>query len=258
MATVNRLAFLNQAPPPGYVAGLGRGASGFTTRSDIGPAREGPSQETVAAARAKRGEDPDDGDGDGDDGGAGDEADPSSNQDPENETGLFAGGVYERDDEEADRIWAAVDSHMDDRRRKQKDQREKEELEKYRQERPKIQAQFADLKRGLSNVSEEEWANLPEAGNLTGKRRKAASKREARDTRNYAVPDSVLLGNRDRAAMDSSVDAASANGTASSLQGMTTSLTDIGEARSKIFSHKLDEAGNSSDGMNLVTGGGRC
>jgi pre-mRNA-processing factor 6 len=25
--------------PPGYVAGLGRGAIGFTTRSDIGPAR---------------------------------------------------------------------------------------------------------------------------------------------------------------------------------------------------------------------------
>lgn len=27
-------------PPPGYVAGLGRGATGFTTRSDIGPARQ--------------------------------------------------------------------------------------------------------------------------------------------------------------------------------------------------------------------------
>jgi hypothetical protein len=35
-----RKAFLSQAPPPGYVPGLGRGATGFTTRSDIGPARE--------------------------------------------------------------------------------------------------------------------------------------------------------------------------------------------------------------------------
>ncbi|CAM6002281.1 unnamed protein product [Sphagnum balticum] len=25
-------------PPPGYVAGLGRGATGFITRSDLGPA----------------------------------------------------------------------------------------------------------------------------------------------------------------------------------------------------------------------------
>jgi hypothetical protein len=29
----------SQAPPTNYVAGLGRGATGFTTRSDIGPAR---------------------------------------------------------------------------------------------------------------------------------------------------------------------------------------------------------------------------
>jgi pre-mRNA-processing factor 6 len=29
----------NTMPPPNYVAGLGRGATGFTTRSDIGPAR---------------------------------------------------------------------------------------------------------------------------------------------------------------------------------------------------------------------------
>ena len=32
--------FLSMQLPPGYVAGLGRGATGFTTRSDIGPARQ--------------------------------------------------------------------------------------------------------------------------------------------------------------------------------------------------------------------------
>ena len=32
--------FLTLAAPLGYVAGVGRGATGFTTRSDIGPARE--------------------------------------------------------------------------------------------------------------------------------------------------------------------------------------------------------------------------
>ena len=25
-------------PPPGYIAGIGRGATGFVTRSDLGPA----------------------------------------------------------------------------------------------------------------------------------------------------------------------------------------------------------------------------
>lgn len=27
------------APPSGYVAGIGRGATGFVTRSDLGPAK---------------------------------------------------------------------------------------------------------------------------------------------------------------------------------------------------------------------------
>lgn len=43
-----RYAFLQQQAPASYVAGLGRGASGFTTRSDIGPAREGPGADAIA------------------------------------------------------------------------------------------------------------------------------------------------------------------------------------------------------------------
>lgn len=89
--------------PASYVAGLGRGASGFTTRSDIGPAREGPSAEVIAEAQAKRGEEP--------------EIDPEQFQDPDNEYGLFAGTTYEQDDEEADKIYDDVDQKMDSRRR---------------------------------------------------------------------------------------------------------------------------------------------
>jgi pre-mRNA-processing factor 6 len=32
--------FLNKPAPAGYIAGLGRGASGFMTRPDIGPAKD--------------------------------------------------------------------------------------------------------------------------------------------------------------------------------------------------------------------------
>ncbi|VDP64058.1 unnamed protein product [Heligmosomoides polygyrus] len=32
--------FMGMPAPAGYVPGVGRGATGFTTRSDIGPARE--------------------------------------------------------------------------------------------------------------------------------------------------------------------------------------------------------------------------
>lgn len=228
----NKLAFLSQPAPAGYVAGLGRGASGFTTRSDIGPAREGPSDEAVAAARAKRGEE--------------DEEDEERYQDPEEESGLFASAVYERDDEEADRIWDSVDQQMDERRRKQREARERAELEEERARTPKIQAQFADLKRNLTSVSAEEWAALPEPGNLTAKRRKAASLRESRDNRTYALPDSVLVGNRDRNQVQNEAADVDMDGTQSAVGGTMSSLTEIGEARNKVFSHQLDQASSSS------------
>ena len=77
--------------------------------------------------------------------------------------------------------------------------REAEELAKHRAERPKIQQQFADLKRGLAEVSDAEWENLPEVGNLTRKKRK-------RDDRSFVVPDSVLIGDRNKNQYESSLD----------------------------------------------------
>lgn len=113
-----RRDFLNQPAPENYVAGLGRGATGFTTRSDLGPAREGPTEDQIKEALAKRAaqlgsaaptaygvEKKDDDDDD------------ERFQDPENEVGLFAGGTYDRDDDEADRIYQEVDEKMDRRRK---------------------------------------------------------------------------------------------------------------------------------------------
>lgn len=40
LASRNKKHFIGVPAPLGYVAGVGRGATGFTTRSDIGPARE--------------------------------------------------------------------------------------------------------------------------------------------------------------------------------------------------------------------------
>lgn len=45
----------------------------------------------------------------------------------------------------------------------------KEAVEKYRRERPKIQQQFSDLRRQLSEVKEEEWAAIPEVGDARNK-----------------------------------------------------------------------------------------
>jgi hypothetical protein len=42
MPPINFAIFKNDKPPPGYIPGVGRGAVGFVTRSDIGPASEVP------------------------------------------------------------------------------------------------------------------------------------------------------------------------------------------------------------------------
>src|SRR5690242_2151831 len=118
---MSRRDFLSMPAPENYVAGLGRGATGFTTRSDLGPAREGPSEEQMKEMLAKRAaslgqaapsaygvtekkEEEDD------------EADRF--QDPDNEVGLFSSGMnYDKEDDEADRIYQEVDEKMDKRRR---------------------------------------------------------------------------------------------------------------------------------------------
>lgn len=113
-----RRDFLNQPAPENYVAGLGRGATGFTTRSDLGPAREGPSEEQIKEALAKRaaalGQAPPTAYGAT---GKEDDDDDDRYQDPENEVGLFANGSYDQEDDIADRIYQDVDERMDRRRR---------------------------------------------------------------------------------------------------------------------------------------------
>jgi pre-mRNA-processing factor 6 len=76
---------------------------------------------------------------------------------------------------------------------------EQEELAKFRAERPKIQQQFADLKRGLSAVTDSEWESIPEVGNLTRRKRQ-------KQDRAYAVPDSIIVGDRNKNEYESSLD----------------------------------------------------
>lgn len=73
------------------------------------------------------------------------------------------------------------------------------EMAKHRAERPKIQQQFADLKRGLSAVTDSEWENIPEVGNLTRKKRR-------KEERSYAIPDSVIVGDRAKNEYENALD----------------------------------------------------
>ncbi len=53
-----------------------------------------------------------------------------------------------------------------------RERRFQEEVDKYRQERPKIQQQFSDLKRKLADVTVEEWLHMPEVGDARNKRQR--------------------------------------------------------------------------------------
>lgn len=273
--------FLSQQAPENYVAGLGRGATGFTTRSDLGPAREGPSEEQIKEALAKRaaqlGTSASSAYGAKDKKAEDDEPDDAPDQDPENEVGLFASGNYDRDDDEADRIYQEVDEKMDRRRKIRRwvalpvnchltsrarscsitmasfrkcadlnafrEAREKKEREEYERNNPKIQQQFADLKRALGTISDEDWANIPEVGDLTGK-----NKRQKQNSRQrfYAVPDSVLAGARDAGQMETSVQDEGAPTNGEGADGTMTNFADIGQARNKVLQLRLDQANETS------------
>ncbi|KAF9340677.1 hypothetical protein BGZ91_000732 [Linnemannia elongata] len=225
--------FLGKPAPPGYIAGLGRGATGFTTRSDIGPAREGPTEADIAKlqeqARRKAAEDGDD---------------DERFQDPDNETGLFNTAPYEADDEEADQIYDAIDAKLDERRKARREAREKEEEERINKERPRIQDQFADLKRGLNTVSMEEWENLPDVGNIAGKNRKKANLRD----KFAPVPDSLLP--RAQEEMATSLDA-QPNGLATPAPSMT-NFREIGEANKSVLGLRLDRMADSASGQTTI------
>jgi pre-mRNA-processing factor 6 len=290
-----RRDFLNQQAPENYVAGLGRGATGFTTRSDLGPAREGPSPEQIQEALAKRAQQL--GAAPPTAYGASDKKKPEQEeedderfQDPENEVGLFAYGQYDRDDDEADRIYQDVDEKMERRRKARRlvhsipsaflfptqspilketrglylsalyeqitdmspapssrEAREQQERDEYDRNNPKITQQFADLKRSLATVSDEDWANIPDVGDLTGKNRRA--KQNLRQ-RFYAVPDSVIAGARDSTQFETSVqdDGVQTNGSSDTKDGTMTNFADIGAARDKVLKVRLDQAAQSDAG----------
>ncbi|KAK6854543.1 Pre-mRNA-splicing factor prp1 [Apiospora arundinis] len=249
----NRQSFLDMPAPENYVAGLGRGATGFTTRSDLGPAREGPSEDQIKEALAKRAAQLGFGDAakkddDKDDDNANDER----FQDPDSEVGLFAGGIYDKDDDEADRIYKEVDEKMARRGKKRREAREQAEKEEFERNNPKIQQQFSDLKRALGSVTDDEWASLPEVGDLTGKARRAREAR--RNQRSYAVPDSVIAAASGAGELGSMVvdGPESASGGGASAEGTMQNFAKIGEARGKVLQVRLDQASQSSGTASTV------
>ena len=64
----------------------------------------------------------------------------------------FVSRSVDEEDAEAERMYFAVEEHIDSRRREQREKNEAKILQKLRKERPKIQQQFADFKMALKGL----------------------------------------------------------------------------------------------------------
>ncbi|KAG6541752.1 hypothetical protein Mapa_016764 [Marchantia paleacea] len=255
-----RLDFLNTRPPPNYVAGLGRGATGFTTRSDIGPARAAPDLPDRAATTIGGAGAPPVGAGRGrGKGGVEEEEEEAEEKGYDenqkfdefegNDVGLFATGEYDEDDKEADAVWESIDKRMDSRRKDRREARLKKEIEKYRASNPKITEQFADLKRKLVTLSTQEWESIPEIGDYSMRNKKK------RFESFIPVPDTLLERAKQEQEHVTALDPRSraANG-AETPYGQTpvTDLTAVGEGRGTVLSLKLDRLSDSVSGLTVV------
>lgn len=116
--------------------------------------------------------------------------------------------------------------------------REQKERDEYEKNNPKIQLQFADLKRALGGVSEEEWAALPEVGDMTGKAKRAREARMA-NARSYAVPDSVIQAANSSGQLETSISSSDGGG-----DGTMTNFASIGTAQKNALQVRLDSAAN--------------
>ena len=227
-------------PPPGYVAGLGRGAIGFTTRSDIGPARQvvgNPDEPAVAQTPSE----PTEG---------------SYNKWSGYEGSLFSNIDYDAEDKEADDILEQVEIYLDGRRSQKREQNMKKELEKANDSAPKYQEQFADIKRQLANVSREEWESIPDNPYIGGKRTKAQ--------RYTPTPDNIIDTSRFEGetvnfidpAETQSIDTSFTSNQINQLQTPMTSLTELGKARVLNLQLKLDKRGESVMGTSVLNKNG--
>ncbi|XP_031624635.1 pre-mRNA-processing factor 6 [Contarinia nasturtii] len=248
LANRNKKHFLGVPAPLGYVAGVGRGATGFTTRSDIGPARDAndvsDDRHAPPAAKRKKKEEEEEDDEDLND----------SNYDEFSgySGSLFSKDPYDKDDAEADAIYEAIDKRMDEKRKEYREKRLKEDLERYRQERPKIQQQFSDLKRNLGEVTLEEWSTIPEVGDSRNRKQ-----RNPRAEKFTPLPDSVLSRNLG-GETSTNIDTRSGLMTPGvATPGMLTPTGDldlrkIGQARNTLMNVKLSQVSDSVTGQTVV------
>ena len=235
-------------PPAGYVPGLGRGAAGFTTRSDIGSGA-GPAGAAAAAA-----------------GGTGSRsaelraAKKAMQQQQQQGGAASSSSQFADEDAEADAVYSAIDERMASKgagggKRKRGDDTAAAATNgsSNGNANAKIGDQFRELKEKLADVTEDEWAAIPDVGDYSLK-----YKQKRREDVFTPLTDTLLA---DRSKINADATAGTANlsgnaqvmdaadGTATTAPGGATSvrLSGLAEARGTVLGMSLDK-------MDSVTG----
>ncbi len=257
--------------PKGYVAGRGRGASGFQTRSDLGSDAPKPKSPWGVAPK---GYVPGAGRGASKMGASSDNPAPMAmaredakqqqqqQQQQEPPPPAPVEGQYDDndDDHEADLIWAAIDERMQNRRKKKQktttNQVEQQQQQQQQQhsddprvrERAKIQHSFRDAKAELANVSEEAWMNLPDAmGDHSLKHKRAQEKKKGHT---FTPLSDSLLESRTSSSRSGGIDNLALNAT---VVNESVNMSGIGAARGTVLGLSLDKMSKSATESGLAT-----
>lgn len=275
------MAFRGKAPPKGYIPGIGRGATGFTTRSDVGPASAPLETEVEGASNVSSGSraaearaaklsaqrksqatsgkigvagmgrgtiSTDQGDGLIIDGG--------TNANPGIEMQNYSAN-FEDDDDEADRIYEEIDKRMKMKRRRTADGdiiNNDEDDGGLGSSRLKISQQFRELKDQLATVSEAEWASIPDVGDYS-LRHKQKSRKES-----FTPITDSLLESRSILNADANANLAGTaqvlDGTQSSIPGSgyksIINMSGLAGARTTVLGMSLDQMSDSVTGQTVV------
>ena len=266
-------------PPKGYIAGVGRGAVGFVTRSDLGSGGANSEMATAAATGrgvvlgAGRGVAAATGiqalkklaaSGTAPGASAAGGAAPNTNFSEANfdkfagySERLFGDTPYDDDDREADRVYNEVDERMEQRTAKARAAREAEEAKKSKLTQSRIADGFADLKPQLAGLSTEDWEAIPEIGD-----RSLRYKKKADHLQNaMPVPDNIIEMGRGGGSggMMSSLPMGGGGGgagaaTPADASGVSTTTDIVGlqKGRTQMLSMRLDRMGDSVSGQTTV------
>lgn len=211
---MERKSFLDQEPPPGYIAGIGRGATGFVTQADLGSSKQLPIVSIPNKVNSTE--------------------DLEIFKDAENDNNVII-STNDKEDLEADKIYDGIEKYLEKKRGKKRknDIDKKKDLEingvviKTEDAAKSIMSiadQFEDAKNDLASITTEQWKQLPESGDFT-RRNKRLRNEIQEQQRFYRNSDMIALSLKDSGAIEFELD----------------------EANNEIISNSIKQQGNDKE-----------